>query len=132
MTLRINHQLFYVKCFLRSSSPACLLAAVCRWSSGTWDSCLTPVTCRDTPDGCTLWKLTPGLCKSKLNFEVKRLGPVTSSSQTGRAQIDVQYSHARRHARLECTHTHTRYMCATNRLEHREMQCVFVCVCVHS
>lgn len=64
-----------------------------------------PVTCRDPPDGCALWKLTPGLCKSKLNCEVKRLGPVTSSSHAGGRggdmRSDVQYSHT-----LQQTHTH--------------------------
>lgn len=120
---------------------ACLLAPVHWWSSETWDSCLTLVTCRDRPDGCTLWKLTPGLCKSKLNCEVKRLGPVTSSSYTGRGR-GVQTD---RHTVFKCTHTHSqthrcmyththRYVCVeqTHRHEHRgcHKSLLFLCMCV--
>ena len=130
------------------------VAPVHRRSSGTWDSCLTPVTCRDTPDGCTLWKLTPGLCKSKLNCEVKRLGPVTSSSRAGRgrgAQADQRaelassqththtstHAYSRRHTHINArilTQTRTQRDAATSRCLFLTRMFVYLCAssaCVH-
>lgn len=66
-----------------------------------------PVTCRDASDGCTRWKLAAGLCKSKLNCEVKRLGPVTpviSRRQQRDGCAGGDGGTALKHA--VCAHTH--------------------------